>query len=134
MIETKGRIWNGEIIDSSEERSRNEQTAEESAEDNHPSSSNRDEFTSLFENDEVEQFRILWLEIQSRFVDDPLNAVEDADELLSDLIDHITETLTNKKMSLDGQWMNREVSSTEDLRLMLRRYRSFINRLLALEY
>ena len=88
-------------------------------------------FAPLFENNEAEQFRSQWLEIQSRFVDDPSVSVKDADELVAKVITNITRTFADKRTSMEAQWKSGDVS-TEDLRVALKRYRSFFDRLLTL--
>lgn len=131
-----------DAVDTGEERMRNEQITEERDEKNRDKSRNlRDEnrntnkeedFAPLFENNEAEGFRAQWLEIQSRFVDDPSVSVKDADDLVADVIKNITRSFADKRMSLESQWKSGDVS-TEDLRVAMKRYRSFFNRLLTLQ-
>jgi hypothetical protein len=120
------------VIDMNEERIRNDQTAEERPDESH-SSQRKLESAALFEKNKAEQFRARWLEIQSRFVDDPHISVKDADELVANMIRDITNTFADKRIFLENQWKRGDQVSTEDLRIALRRYRSFFNRLLALE-
>jgi len=87
----------------------------------------------LLNEKEAEEYRSDWLEIQTRFVDDPREAVETADELVSDLMDTITSNLAEERASLERQWSRRNEPSTEELRKSLMRYRSYFNRLLKLE-
>jgi len=135
-----------ETTDSGEERMRNEQITEEGRQQNRQEARERkqeernetmeerreEDFAPLFENNEAEQFRTQWLEIQSRFVDDPSVAVKEADDLVSDVIKNITRNFADKRMSLETQWKSGDVS-TEDLRVAMKRYRSFFNRLLTLQ-
>ena len=129
-------------MDTGEERLRDEQIAEgqvveERTEENRgatsSTASNEEDFAPLFENNEAEKFRSQWLEIQSRFVDDPSVSVKDADDLVADVIKTITRTFSDKRLSLENQWNSGDKVSTEDLRVALKRYRSFFNRLLTLE-
>lgn len=120
------------VVDMGEEQLRNDQIAEERQRESRHSW-NEEKFSSLFEKHEAEQFRTHWLEIQSRFVDDPGASVKDADELVADVIMNITNTFADKRISLEGQWKRGDKVSTEDLRVALKRYRSFFDRLLALE-
>lgn len=128
-------------VETGEERLRDEQITEgqvmdESVEKNPPitAPSTKDEtFAPLFENNEADDFRTKWLEIQSRFVDDPSVAVKDADDLVADVIKNITRTFSDKRLDLESQWKRGDKASTEDLRLALKRYRSFFDRLLTLE-
>lgn len=111
-----------------------EHVIEEKKHDNHDTDIKaEDDFLPLFENDEAEQFRILWLEVQSSFVDNPIESVRDADELISDVIEIIRDTFANQKAVLENQWKSGDEVSTEELRIMLKRYHSLFERLLALE-
>ena len=84
---------------------------------------------SLLNHEESEHFRTRWNEIQGKFVDDPRSAVEQADELVSEVIELITQMFANEHRSLEGQWNQGNDVSTEDLRIALQRYRSFFNSL-----
>jgi hypothetical protein len=128
-------------VDTGEERLRDEQIAEgeivdEGMEMKRPaadSATSEEDFAPLFENTEADKFRTQWLEIQSRFVDDPTVAVKDADDLVADVIKNITRTFSDKRMGLENQWKRGDKASTEDLRVAMKRYRSFFNRLLTLQ-
>ncbi|HZJ22402.1 MAG TPA: hypothetical protein VFD54_03775 [Anaerolineales bacterium] len=115
-----------------EEQMRNEQITEERNEQNKRMQDD-EKFAPLFERDEAEQFRAQWLDIQSRFVDDPSISVKDADELVSSIIKNITRNFADKRMALETQWKSGDDVSTEDLRVTMKRYRSFFDRLLTLE-
>jgi hypothetical protein len=84
----------------------------------------------LFQPEAVERFRVEWQQIQTRFVDDPKDAVQGADHLLTEVLQSLTGTVTERKHELEGQWHGESEARTEDLRLALRRYRSFVNQLL----
>jgi len=71
-----------------------------------------------------------WQEIQARFVDDPRDTVEEADALVAELLDELARGFSTARSDLERQWSEGEDVSTEDLRLTLRRYRSFFERLL----
>jgi len=81
--------------------------------------------------EDVEQLRERWLSIQAAFVDEPLEAVQQADALVSDVIDRLTKTFQQTKDSLETQLGEAENVSTEELRVGLQRYRTFFERLLA---
>jgi len=130
MIVAKETLDDKEVI--GKEWLDNEQIAKEQTDVDHGTQV-EDDFLPLFENDEAEQFRILWLEIQSSFVDDPFGSVREADELVSDVIENIRDTFANQKILLEDQWKSGDKVSTEELRIMLKRYHSFFDRLLALE-
>ncbi|MEW2503148.1 hypothetical protein AB0878_22040 [Amycolatopsis sp. NPDC047767] len=83
----------------------------------------------LFEGGDVDRFRHRWQEVQTGFVDDPRRAVRDADELVASVISSLAETFAEHKGELEAQWRDGE-PATEDLRIALRRYRSFFDQLL----
>ena len=84
---------------------------------------------ALLNREESEHFRTRWNEIQGNFVDEPRSAVQQADALVSEVIEQITQMFANEHSSLEGQWNQGNDVSTEDLRKALQRYRSFFNRL-----
>ncbi|MFC7929531.1 hypothetical protein [Streptomyces cinereoruber] len=75
-------------------------------------------------------YRERWREIQGRFVDDPREAVHSADELVADVMKTLADAFADHKHTLEGQWNEGREADTEDLRVALREYRSFFNRLL----
>lgn len=87
----------------------------------------------LFEQTEAEKFRSHWLDIQSRFVDDPRDSVKKADELVADVIKSLTNTFAQKRIAMENEWNSGNSASTEDLRIAIKRYRTFFDRLLMLE-
>lgn len=78
------------------------------------------------------ELRERWQRLQARFVDSPQAVVEEADRLVADVFDHVTRTFARERDVLEEQWRRGEEASTEDLRIALRRYRSFFERLLAM--
>ncbi|WP_406169906.1 hypothetical protein [Streptomyces sp. NBC_00996] len=89
-----------------------------------------DEIPQLLSAEDEEGFRARWQEVQSKFVDDPRDAVNTADALVADVMQRLAATFADHKQELEGQWNRGEQADTEDLRLALRHYRSFFNRLL----
>ncbi len=85
---------------------------------------------ALFNLEESDQFRTRWSEIQGKFVDEPRSAVQQADALVSEVIEKITQMFANEHGSLEGQWNQGNDVSTEELRMALKHYRSFFNRLI----
>lgn len=85
----------------------------------------------LFSGDDAQSFRERWEQVQSRFVDDPRGAVQDADALVADVTESLTSSFAEQKTSLEQQWSAGDDVETEDLRLTLRRYRELFERLLA---
>jgi hypothetical protein len=81
--------------------------------------------------EESEQLRLRWESIQSTFVDEPRESVEQADALVTDVIKRLTSTFQETRDSLETQLGEAENPSTEELRVGLQRYRSFFERLLS---
>lgn len=90
-----------------------------------------DERRPLFDEDELGRYRSRWDEVQARFVDDPRGTVKEADALVNDVMQRLTQTFTDERSSLESQWSEGKDASTEDLRIAMQRYRSFFARLLA---
>jgi hypothetical protein len=80
---------------------------------------------------QADDFRARWEEIQTGFVDEPRRAVEQADALVADLMQRLADSFSQERRSLETQWDRGDDVSTEDLRVALRRYRSFFDRLLS---
>jgi hypothetical protein len=94
-----------------------------------PVNTNSGSSVTLLEQEESEQLRTRWNEIQGKFVDEPRVAVQEADALVSEVVDKITQMFANEHASLESQWNHGVNVSTEDLRKALQHYRSFFNRL-----
>jgi len=84
----------------------------------------------LFATDEAQNFRSRWGNIQVGFVDEPRQAVQRADELVAEAIRRLTEEFARERDKLEHEWDKGDQVSTEDLRVALRRYRGFFDRLL----
>jgi hypothetical protein len=84
----------------------------------------------LFEPGETTGLRNQWQQIQGSFVDEPQAAVRQADELVAATMKRLAEVFAEERSRLEGEWSRGEEVSTEDLRQVLRRYRSFFDRLL----
>jgi hypothetical protein len=85
----------------------------------------------LFSGSEANELRGKWDAIQVGFVDEPRRAVEQADSLVAGTMKRLAEIFADERKKLENQWDKGENVSTEDLRLALRRYRSFFSRLLS---
>ena len=70
-----------------------------------------------------------FLDIQAGFIDEPRQAVEEAGRFVDDLLGQVADALQQQRGQLAGAT---EEASTEDLRLALRAYRQFVDRLLGL--
>jgi hypothetical protein len=86
---------------------------------------------ALLAEAEAQQLRSRWAEVQTGFVDEPRQAVQQADELVAEIIKKLAQTFAAERAQLEGQWTGGGDVSTEDLRLALQRYRSFFDRLLS---
>jgi hypothetical protein len=87
--------------------------------------------TPLFTADEAKEFRVRWDTIQGSFVDEPRSAVKQADSLVAGTMKRLAEIFADERAKLEAKLDREESVSTEDLRLALRRYRSFFGRLLS---
>ena len=82
----------------------------------------------LFSIGDVEGYRRRWNALQTGFVDDPPAAAQQAESLVSELVQRMTDrhaALRKELAESEG-----EVPDTESMRLTLRRYREFFNSLL----
>lgn len=86
----------------------------------------------LFANDELNGYRTRWSAIQTGFVDEPRRAVEEADTLVAELMKRLAEVFADERRGLESHWDQSDKISTEDLRIAMRRYRSFFERLLSI--
>jgi hypothetical protein len=91
-----------------------------------------EQLAPLFLPDVAKGFRSRWDAVQSGFVDDPRGAVRHGDELVAQVMKSLPETFSGERAKLEGQAHPTDKASTEDLRIALRRYRSFFERLLSL--
>jgi len=87
---------------------------------------------ALFDPDEASGFRTRWEAIQTGFVDEPRAAVEQADALVGEVTARLADSFDRGRRELERQWDTEGKASTEDLRVSLKRYRSFFERLLSL--
>jgi len=99
------------------------------AEDRAPDASSQQ---PLFEGGEGDQFRGRWSDIQASFVDEPRRAVEQADGLVAEVMQRLATVFADERKKLEQQWDRGGETDTEELRLALRRYRAFFDRLLSL--
>jgi hypothetical protein len=91
----------------------------------------RQDGRELLEPSERESFRTRWEAIQATFVDEPKGSVEDADSLVTELMQNVERRLAEQREQLERRWTYADEASTEDLRVTLTRYRDFFDRLLS---
>jgi hypothetical protein len=92
----------------------------------------RERPSPLFAEADLSGYRTRWSGIQTGFVDEPRKAVEQADALVAELMQRLTDGFTAERKRLEEQWDRNDKVSTEDLRQAMHRYRSFFERLLSL--
>jgi hypothetical protein len=85
----------------------------------------------LFWAEEAKDFRAQWDAIQVGSVDQPRQVVQQTDSLVAAAMKRLAEMFAAERAKLEGQWDRGDNVSTENLRLALRRYRSFFGRLLS---
>lgn len=84
----------------------------------------------LVPRDRADAYTARWDSVKSAFVDDPRDAVAKADGLVGELLDELQQLFADQRRKLE-QGLDADTTSTEDLRLALRRYRSFFDRLVS---
>lgn len=85
----------------------------------------------LFDQD-AEEVRHRWQEVQTGFVDDPRDSVTRADSLVAELTDSLHAALEARTTELRSRWRDTDRHDTEDLRTALRDYRALLEQLLDL--
>ena len=94
-------------------------------------SGRRDEPDALLPADVNADFQGRWENLQTGFVDEPRLTVEQADQLVAEVMQRLAEGFAAERERLEQQWGRGEDISTEDLRITLQRYRAFFQRLLS---
>jgi hypothetical protein len=105
--------------------------ASERAEGTKPTSSVDIQTDPLFPSHELGEMRSRWDRIQTGFVDEPRNAVQEADDLVAYAMQRLADVFAGERSKLEQQWGTGASVSTEDLRVALQRYRSFFHRVLS---
>jgi hypothetical protein len=78
----------------------------------------------------TDEYIARWDTLKGGFVDEPRQAVAEADQLVRELLDELQEVFRTQRQGLE-QGLDADQTSTEDLRVALRRYRSLFDRLLS---
>lgn len=86
---------------------------------------------SLFGGTDLAGLKARWDDVQAAFVDDPRQCVQKADHLVSDVVERLTTGFAQARTQLEEQWSRGQEASTEELRVALKRYREFFQRLLS---
>lgn len=97
-----------------------------------PDVQSTDQLAALFRPEVAADFRQRWDQVQIGFVDDPRQAVQHADELVAQVMKSLASTFAEQRARLETSLGRGEQADTEDLRMALRGYRSFFQRLLSL--
>ena len=87
--------------------------------------------TGLWADGRSQEFRDRWRDVQLKFVDDPHAAAQEAESLVGDAVEAITNALAAQREELSG-WQSAEKHDTEELRMAVRQYREFLDRILDL--
>jgi hypothetical protein len=85
----------------------------------------------LLPSEASSSYREQWDVIQTRFVDEPRQSVQQADALVAEVIQQLAQKFADARQNLEGQWDRGDDVSTEDLRVALQQYRTFFRRLLS---
>lgn len=99
--------------------------------DEHPAIEREERRDMLFPAEETTGYRSRWEAIQAGFVDEPRAAVEEADALVAQVVDRLSDVFTRERQALEQQLGQTNDVSTEDLRVAFKRYRAFFDRLLS---
>lgn len=92
-----------------------------------------EQLADLFPPEKAAEFRSRWDAVQIGFVDDPREAVRKADELVAEMMKNLAAGFAEQRARLEsGLGRGDQSAQTENLRMALRAYRSFFQRLLTL--
>ena len=86
---------------------------------------------AFWDDDATRHFRAAWHEVKAEFVDDPERALTRAHDLLTDAVNELTEALLAERDELDPL-RGTATPDTESMRMAMRGYREFLDRILAL--
>jgi hypothetical protein len=85
----------------------------------------------LLPQDFVQELRTRWDRIQTGFVDEPRTAVQQADELVASAIKRLADSFADARSRLEQQWDRGDEVNTEELRVALKKYRAFFQKLMS---
>lgn len=85
----------------------------------------------LWRDETLQGFRDRLRDVQLRFVDDPRSAAGEAQTLLAEVVDALSAEVARHQRDLDA-WSSADGGDTEQLRMVVRRYREFLDRVLGM--
>lgn len=91
-----------------------------------------EQLAALFPPQVASDFRTRWDQVQISFVDDPRQAVQQADELVAQVMKSLAANFAEQRSRLEAGIGHGGEVNTENLRMALHSYRSFFQRLLSL--
>ena len=86
---------------------------------------------AFWDDKAIERFRGAWHEVKGDFVDDPVNALARAHDLITEAVSELAESLLAERDQLDPL-RTTATPDTESMRMAMRGYREFLERILAL--
>jgi hypothetical protein len=86
---------------------------------------------AFWDEEAITHFRKQWHEVKADFVDDPVAALTRAHDLLTEAVNELTEALLAERDELDPL-DGTSTPDTESMRMAMRGYREFLDRILAL--
>ncbi|MCA2212341.1 hypothetical protein LDL48_05595 [Wangella sp. NEAU-J3] len=86
---------------------------------------------AFWDDEAVAHYRSAWHEVKGEFVDDPVTALTRAHDLLTEAVNELTEALLAERDELDPLRATAN-PDTESMRMAMRGYREFLDRILAL--
>jgi hypothetical protein len=86
---------------------------------------------TLWDDEATRQFHDEWHEVKAQFVDDPVAALTRAHDLLTEAVHELTGALLAERDDLDPL-RGTSAPDTESMRMAMRGYREFLDRILAL--
>jgi Na+/phosphate symporter len=76
----------------------------------------------MLADDDRTDLHARWRHIEERFVDDPMAAVREADQVIEQVIDRIRSTLDARRSAMHDRWGALDDATTEQLREILQHY------------
>jgi hypothetical protein len=71
---------------------------------------------------DMSDFHRRWDQLQSDFIEEPREAVKKAEQLIVEMLDHVTKSMRDRMKATQGEGK----ADTEHLRLTMQRYKEFI--------